>query len=216
MLEIRRQTNQPLQIAEIGTGSGQMKSFADYLFSQVSSSDFPKTEIYSRWDAFDIAPLHEKLTQKKYNSIHNFDANSDINIDFSEYTVFLLLHVLEHLHNPEQFCSQLAKEMRRDCAILIGVPSLPNFLAQIRERQLQRKYLVGGHWCKFSPNRLRALAKGVGWEIVDMTGAFLLRASGSILEDSKGWMAFNLMAARILPSWPGEVYLCAKANFGRH
>jgi hypothetical protein len=51
-----------------------------------------------------------------------------------------------------------------------------------------------------------------GWSSPEITGAFLLRRSGSSLENSSGWMRWNLALAHRWPWWPGEVYFRATKN----
>ncbi|MCS7008774.1 MAG: class I SAM-dependent methyltransferase, partial [Chthoniobacterales bacterium] len=214
LLDIHSHITQPLLIAEIGTGSGQMKSLTDFIATNTLFFNYKRSAVplYSRWDAFDIAPNTLQLSLKNYHSINHFDANLDIKLDFSNYNIFLLLHILEHLQDPPLFCQNLTRATQKPSYFIIGVPSLPDFLAGLRQKQLRRKYLSGGHWCKFSPARLRHLASTSGWSILQLTGAFLTRLSGNPLEDSRFWFKFNLILANLLPTWPGEVYLLAYYN----
>jgi hypothetical protein len=198
---------QPLRICEIGVGSGQMKKFVDALAPAFLSGERP---IYEVWDGFDIALQHEALQGLGYGKLLDFNADLENWPVFSGYDVVLLLHVLEHLKSPEAFMSRLASSVDPGCLILGGVPSVPEFLRSGRERRLRQKYLAGGHWCQFSPDRIENMLHQSGMETLDLTGAFALRASGFPLENFPSWFKANLFFAFLFPSWPGECYFAGK------
>lgn len=208
MKEQAAQLGRPLRVLEIGTGSGQMKKFVD--------AAVPANEplLYDRWEGLDIAPQEAHLIRAGYAKFEVFNADDFTNApdperSFSGYDVVLLLHVLEHLRDPEAFLDRLTLGLDSGCMLLGGVPSTPHLLQPVRERRLRRKYLTGGHWCQFSSKRVAAMLKHSGWISPEITGAFLLRQSGSPLENSTGWMRWNLTLAHRWPWWPGEVYFRA-------
>lgn len=206
---IRRELGRPLRICEIGTGSGQMKKFVDFMSGELSTAEQP---LYDKWHGFDIAPQTEKLAQAGYESVEFLDADEPLDRSFHGYDVILLLHVLEHLKQPEDFFPKLAASSDPDTTIIIGVPASADFLARRREIQLRKKYLPGGHWCKFSPSRLENLMLSANLAERELTGAFFLRASGLFLENYRWWFLFNLAMAGRFPGWPGEVYCRGKVT----
>jgi 2-polyprenyl-3-methyl-5-hydroxy-6-metoxy-1,4-benzoquinol methylase len=201
--ELRGRVGRPLRICEIGTGSGQMKTFVDFMGSSLPAASQP---LYAEWEGLDIAPQTDKLTRAGYASVQQFDADKSLMRTFKGYDVILLLHVLEHLKDPEGFYPKMAAASDPGTLIIVGVPASAVFLARRREVQLRKKYLPGGHWCKFSPQRLDSLMAAANLENKELTGAFFLRASGLFLENYRWWFQLNLFLAAKFPGWPGEVY----------
>jgi hypothetical protein len=62
------------------------------------------------------------------------------------------------------------------------------------------------HLSVITPNRVRDFAKVEGMAIELLTGAFLLRWSGSRAEDSALWLRANLLWGSLFPALAGEVY----------
>ncbi len=202
LMQQREKLGRPLRICEIGVGSGQMKKFVDFLFSNTESSG----ALYEKWDGFDIALRREELLAAKYDHIEDFNADGEFPQQFPNYDVVLLLHVLEHLKNPEASVQRLVSTFTPGTLLIGGVPSAPEPLARKREICLRKKYLVGGHWCKFSANRVEKLLQTCKLQEPEVTGAFALRWSGFFLENHRWWLEKNLVFAHLLPWWPGEVY----------
>jgi len=203
MERLRDQLGRPLRVCEIGTGSGQMRTFVDFMAASLPGAHKPLWQV---WHGFDIAPQKEKLARAGYDVVEELNADEPLQREFRGYDVVLLLHVLEHLKDPEESFPRLAAACDPETAIIIGVPASAEFLARYREEQLRKKYLPGGHWCKFSPVRLRRLMASAGLGSTELSGAFFLRASGLFLEDYRWWFRLNLQMAGLFSWWPGEVY----------
>ncbi len=206
--ELRGKMPRPLRILEIGTGSGQMKRFVD------AARAAERGSLYDAWTGLDIAPQEARLAQAGYGKVEVFDADqftTDATPSrvFAGFDVVLLLHVLEHLKDPEGFLKRLTPALDLGVCLIGGVPSTPHALFAARQARLRQKYLPGGHWCKFSSTRVAQMLKESGWSKAEITGAFLLRSSGSPLENSATWMRWNLALAHRWSWWPGEVYFRA-------
>ncbi len=205
MKEKREELGRPLRVCEIGVGSGQMKKFVDFMEKNAGGGG----DLYSSWHGYDVALKHEALKAAGYDQIEDFNADGEFAKQFSGYDLVLLLHVLEHLKDPEASVRRLVGTFDAGTLLLGGVPSAPEPLAKRREIRLRKKYLPGGHWCKFSEARVCKMLDGSGLESKETTGAFLVRWSGFFLENHAWWLKANLVFAHLFPSWPGETYFRA-------
>ena len=186
-----------LEIAEIGVHTGQMLEF---LRSVPGHPDFEK------WTAVDAVMLTEKLRKAGYDDF--FEANlEDPSFDLpADYDVAVLLHILEHLFEPEAALQKVARRVRPGGALIGGFPVVPGPLARLRERKVRRTAAPMGHVSVFSPARVRRMAKTCGLRVEFLSGAFFVRSKGSALENSALWARFNLLWGAVFPGWPGEIY----------
>lgn len=187
----------PLDVAEIGVHNGQMLEF-------VKSA--PEGVRWGRWTAVDAVMLRPKLERVGYEDFLEGNLEDPSFGLEAQYDTAVLLHVLEHLHDPEAVVARIAASIRPGGSLIGGFPVLPAWLAPIRERQVRRTAAPMGHVSIFSPSRVRAMAAAAGLETEFLSGAFFLRSKGSALENSAAWMRFNLAWGRAFPWWPGEVY----------
>lgn len=192
------------RVLEVGVDRGQMKAFVD----GAAKGSAP----YACWDAADCAPDQRALNAAGYPECHvlNLDDASDL-AKFAldrrgQYDVVILLHVLEHLRQPERAVTFLSTLVPPGGALMGGLPILPPVIASIRERQLRRHARPLGHITAFSPLRVRNMAQIAGLTVDFASGAFGLRASGSPLENQAWWLKLNLWFGALLPGWPGELY----------
>lgn len=187
----------PLDVAEIGVHNGQMLEF-------VKSA--PAGVRWGRWTAVDAVMLRRKLERVGYEDFLEGNLEDPSFVLQAEYDTAVLLHVLEHLHDPEAVVSRIAQAIRPGGSLIGGFPVLPAWLAPIRERQVRRTAAPMGHVSIFSPRRVREMARRAGLQTEFISGAFFLRSKGSALENSAAWMRFNLAWGRTFPWWPGEIY----------
>lgn len=187
----------PLEVAEVGVHTGQMLEF-------LRSAPQPPT--FAKWTAVDAVMLTEKLKKAGYDDF--FEGNleaPDFNLP-AKYDVAVLLHILEHLNNPEVALAKVARNIRPGGALIGGFPVLPHLLAGRRERQVRRTAAPMGHVSVFSPERVEEMARRCGLQLEYISGAFLLRSKGSPLENFGWWARLNLLWGALFPGWPGEVY----------
>lgn len=187
----------PLAVAEIGVHTGQMLEF-------VKSA--PPGVTWSRWTAVDAVMLTGKLKKAGYDDFHEANLEDPAFALPATYDTAILLHVLEHLFNPEAALKKIAAGIRPGGSLIGGFPVVPDFLAGIREKQVRRTAAPMGHVSVFSPERVRRMAREAGLEAEFVSGAFLMRSKGSPLENSRLWMRLNLFWGRTFPAWPGEIY----------
>ena len=186
-----------LDVAEIGVHTGQMLEFLRSAPTQV---------VFAKWTAVDAVMLTDKLRKAGYDDF--FEANlEDPSFDLAaDYDVAVLLHILEHLFEPEAALQKVARRIRPGGALLGGFPVVPGVFAKLRERKVRRTAAPMGHVSVFSPARVRRMAKACGLQVEFLSGAFFMRSKGSALENSALWARFNLFWGAVFPGWPGEIY----------
>jgi SAM-dependent methyltransferase len=198
--------SRPLEVAEIGVHTGQMLEFL---------RSAPKQVPLGKWTAVDAVMLTEKLRKAGYDDF--FEANlEDPSFDLpADYDVAVLLHILEHLFEPEAALQKVARRICPGGALIGGFPVVPAAFAGLRERKVRRTAASMGHVSVFSPARVRRMAKASGLKVEFLSGAFFMRSKGSALENSALWARFNLFWGAVFPGWPGEIYwLMRKPAFG--
>lgn len=187
----------PIAVAEIGVHTGQMLEF-------VKSA--PPGVTWSRWTAVDAVMLTAKLKKAGYDDFHEANLEDPAFALPAIYDTAVLLHVLEHLFDPEAALKKIAAQIKPGGSLIGGFPVVPSFMAGIREKQVRRTAAPMGHVSVFSPERVRKMAHEAGLETEFLSGAFLMRSKGSALENSPLWMRLNLLWGRTFPAWPGEIY----------
>jgi SAM-dependent methyltransferase len=187
----------PLEVAEIGVHTGQMLEFL---------RSAPKQIALAKWTAVDAVMLKEKLHKAGYEEF--FEANlEDPAFDLpTDYDAAVLLHILEHLFEPETALQKVSRRIRPGGVLIGGFPVVPGVFASLRERKIRRTAAPMGHVSVFSPGRIRRMAKICGLQVEFLSGAFFMRSKGSALENSALWARFNLLWGAVFPGWPGEIY----------
>ncbi len=187
----------PVDVAEIGVHTGQFLEF-------VRSA--PVVPEIGAWTAVDAVMLNDKLRKAGYDDFCEANLEDDSFHLPREYDAAILLHVLEHLFEPERVLARVAEKMRPGGVLIGGFPVLPDVLIERREAAVRKTAGPMGHVSIFSPERVVAMGKAAGCTTEFLSGAFLMRSKGSPLENSAAWMQFNLRWGATLPWWPGEVY----------
>jgi hypothetical protein len=186
-----------MDIAEVGVHSGQMLEF----YRSMPGAPEPR-----RWTAYDAVVLSAKLAKAGYGEI--IEANIE-NPGFGlggEYDVAIVLHILEHLIEPEAALERVACGIRPGGAVIGGFPVLPHPLIANRQQQIRKTAAPMGHVSVFSPRRVRTMAESCGLRAEFMAGAYSLRSKGGPLENSAWWMRWNILWGACFPWWPGEIY----------
>lgn len=185
----------PLRICEIGVDRGQMIQFMrDAQFSG-----------WACWDVIDVKP-HPELASLGYNAIVQANVEDEAFRLTRRYDVLIALHLLEHLHRPETLAAKMAGALEPGGILIGGFPVCPALFAPFWERRLRARDRAFGHVSVFSPERTIAMAQAHGMSIDFLSGAFLLRSTGSHLENYPGWMRLNLGFGALFPSVAGELY----------
>jgi SAM-dependent methyltransferase len=187
----------PLDVAEIGVHTGQFLEF-------VRSA--PVVPAIGRWTAVDAVMLTEKLRKAGYDDFHEANLEAPAFDLPHDYDAAVLLHVLEHLFEPEVALKKIAARMRPGGVLIGGFPVLPNFLVASRQKSVRKTAQPMGHVSVFSPERVVRMGEAAGCTTEFKSGAFFMRSKGSALENSARWLRFNLRWGGMFPGWPGEIY----------
>jgi 2-polyprenyl-3-methyl-5-hydroxy-6-metoxy-1,4-benzoquinol methylase len=189
-----------LQVCEVGIDQGQLLQFV-----HAANTVQPAVEI-AQWIGVDCRIQRDVLTQFGYTDL--IEANVEKSVDWvaPQIDVIVLLHVLEHLYEPDATLARIAAQLRPGAVLVGGFPSLPQWLARGREQKIRANPNANGHVSAFSPARVRTMAEQNGLRLDFLNGAFFLRASGLLLENFDWWLRFNVAFGAVTPAWPGETY----------
>ncbi|MDI4238289.1 class I SAM-dependent methyltransferase [Bradyrhizobium sp. Arg237L] len=190
----------PLRVLEVGIASGELSRFIG------------NPAWKGAWHGIDIKATNE--TRALYD--HYIEADLDAPLSLTEsYDAVVVLHVLEHLINPEYALEGLLRHLSPQGVLIGGSPTMPAMLARLYEARLRRKYqhvpvTEHRHLSVLTPSRVRTFAAEHQLSIDLLTGAFLCRASRSPLEDYSFNMRLNLLWGALVPSLGGEVYFALR------
>lgn len=198
----RRQ--EPLAVCEVGVGDGSLFRFVNRI--GVGNVAAGRASWISSWDAVSRRVDRSTLQAIGYSSCVEANVEQVPLRLTQQYDVLVLLHILEHLYEPEATLERLLPAVKPGGIVIGGAPTLPDVIRSVRERQLRKKALPFGHVSVISPHRLNQVAKRLQLSVELLTGAYVLRATGSQLEHSRLWLRVNLFFGALCPSWPGEVY----------
>ncbi len=198
-----KRLGRPIRVCEIGIAHGLMLK---YMLHGLDHLGIAKQEIVDRWWGVDMHLMPEYLSELPYDTL--VEANIEQNLERVnlECDVCVLLHVLEHLKQPELVLQNILRRLPTGALLVVGFPNHIHSTIGSREVYLRSHTNENGHVSALSARRFTQVALNHGCEVVDMRSAFFLRSSGSLFEDSQLWQRFNLAWGSLLPGWPGEFY----------
>jgi len=108
----------------------------------------------------------EPNTKAKEIAIENkLDVFSEVHeIGETKFNLISLWHVLEHLHDPNEFLGQLKKHLESDGKIFIAVPNFRSYDARYY-KEFWAAYDVPRHLYHFSKESIKTLAEQNGYKI---------------------------------------------------
>jgi SAM-dependent methyltransferase len=204
MDEARRRGSRTLQVGEVGIDSGQMLAYARDTLSW-RREPLP----WQCWHGIDCSPPREALHRLGYDRQLQLDLEDRPAMAghaTGQYDVIVLLHVLEHLHEPEAALEHIARWLRPGGLIVGGAPGTPEFARRWWETRLRRRARPRGHVSVISAARVDDWASALGLRVEWLSGAFFMRRKGFPLENRAWWLKANLAFGAAFPAWPGELY----------
>jgi SAM-dependent methyltransferase len=213
--DLSRRLNRPLRVLEVGIGLGKMLAFMGG--AQIAPGRHALPDTIASWDALSAEADPRTLHRYSYSSFQQADIEEPYELAPASYDAVIVLHVLEHLWRPEEAMRRLLPSLRVGGLLIGGSPTMPGAFARLHERWLHRKFadklddvLAHRHLSVMSPGRIRRFAKAEGLGLDLLSGAFLMRASRSPLEDRSWWLRANLAWGALFPALGGEVYFALR------
>jgi SAM-dependent methyltransferase len=194
--EVRRLDHPPV-IVDVGCDRGIIKRF----ISPIAGSE---------WIGLDMDIHRPGVELAKYDRRIEADFDEGLPLEDGLADIAICSHVLEHLPRPEFTMGEIRRILKPNGLLLVGVPTLPKFMAKLREKQFARQLangtrVPGQHIHVFWDKRLRRLASNSGFEVEYLTGTSLIRKKGSKLEDYAAWIRFNQIGAALVPGLGQEL-----------
>jgi ubiquinone/menaquinone biosynthesis C-methylase UbiE len=194
--EVRR-LDHPPTIVDVGCDRGIIKRF----IAPISGA---------KWTGLDMDINRPGVELAKYDERIEADFDEGLPVDDEYADIAICSHVLEHLPRPEFTMGEINRILKPGGLLLVGVPTLPKFMAKLREKQFAKQLangtrVIGQHIHVFWDKRLRKLAEDTGFEVEYSTGTSLMRKKGSKLEDYAAWIRFNQAGAALFPALGQEL-----------
>ena len=215
LAKLYRDLGRPLRVLEVGIGKGKMLGFMGG--PSAGNGRYALPEWIERWDAFSADAEQETLERYSYSSFHQVDLNEAFEPPARDYDAIVVLHVLEHLIDPELTLRRLLDGLTENGVLVGGSPTMPSVLARFEERRLRRKFAesmhdlhVHKHLAVITPRRIRKFGQREGVAVEFVAGAFFLRASSNPLENHRWWLRANLVWGALFPALGGEVYFALR------
>ena len=194
-------TGAPLDVCEIGVDRGQMLYFMRT--AQQAGGD---PAAWAKWTAVDCRLKRDILAGNGYADMVESNIEHAAPELQERYDAFILLHVLEHLNDPEAALQRLMPFVKPGGIVIGGFPVTPEPFRNSRQNTLRRNAKPFGHVSVFSPKRVREMAEACGLQVEFLSGAFFMRRKGFFLENQAWWWRFNSAFGSVFPGWPGEIY----------
>lgn len=204
LFEEAQRRSHPLRICEIGISRGLMPRFVS---EAVQFYGLKQADIIRRWIGVDI-DMSRLYHPECYDELQTLDVERQPIPPGCD--VYILLHVLEHLHSPARALERIRDAAAPGALVIIGVPSQPHLLSAVWERTIRRQPNENGHVSAFSRTRLLRLLHDLQLHVEDERAGYVLRASGLVLEDSAWWQSWNMSLGQRFPGFPGEYLVCAR------
>ena len=196
--EARRQ-GRPLSVLDVGCERGWLRYFTPQ-------------EAVERWVGLDWDVRRECLEHAGYDEVLRANFDEPLPVPSGTFDVVVNNHVMEHLPRPGSTMAEMSRALRMGGIFLGGSPTMPSWLAGLREWWLRRKLRLGrvapgGHINCLSPRRWQGLMQDTGLQPEFVTGSHAVRFTGSWLENQWWWIRLNQFWGGLFPSLGSECYV---------
>lgn len=199
-----KRLGRPLHVVDLGCERGWLKHFTP-------------EGVVDRWVGLDWNPQGEVTKLARYDEVHHANFDEPLPLANGIADAVVSLHVFEHLPRPGATMAEVSRLLKPSGIFLGGAPTMPNWLARLRERYFRKQLHAGnlpagGHITVLSPERWRSLATDVGMETEFVTGSHAFRRTGSPLENQRWWIRLNQLWGALFPSLGSEAYTQARRS----
>lgn len=187
----------PLRLLDAGAGSGRTFQYLEP-HNVIDDIEFHAIE-------YDIRRISHMYAVNRWHQVTQADLTKGVPYADEQFDIVVCEQVLEHLPQPQAVLCELVRVLRPEGLLIIGVPTFPPILVQIRqylvpvlERFIKRR---SGHSQVFTAGSLRKLVRQhPDMRIVAIRGFRI--ASGGVLatlENHAWWYRMNRRIGRLLP-----------------
>jgi hypothetical protein len=205
--DLHARLGRPIRVLEVGVGDGKMLAF---LAGDPKPGGYALPQWIERWDGFDVVKQGDVVDRYSYSEFIEADVEAPY-LFSRKYDAVVLLHVLEHLLEPEATMSRFAGLLNLGGVVVGGSPTMPSLIAASWEPLLRRKYShldikSHRHLSVITPRRIRRFARAHSLDIDLLAGTFFCRWSDMFLENTQAWLRANLLWGALFPALGGELY----------
>jgi SAM-dependent methyltransferase len=192
----------PPTLCDLGVDQGQLVHFVNGVPNKTLGA-----LRQAHWIAVSRKIDHAGLKKRGYAEAVEADLSRNTDIQVKKHVdVAIALHILEHLHHPEDVLGRIKKIVKPGGVIIGGSPVIPRWFQKSHEKRLRKKAKQWGHVSSFSSHRYRNMAVHTGLTLDFLSGTFFMRFSGAKAENWRWWARLNLKYGSLFPSYAGEVY----------
>jgi SAM-dependent methyltransferase len=202
---IKKNTSrEEVTIVELGCNRGNVKGYTGELGDKV------------RWIGLDWdTEFKGEALSAGYSEFIESDFDKTLPLEDQIADIVVIIHVVEHLPRPEFTLAEIERILKPGGLLVAGTPITPRPISLVHDWNFKRKLKAGkiktgGHIQALSCPRWKKLLKNCELTPEFFSGAFLLRYSGSPLENYAWWFRLNVAWGALFPFWGNELYLGAR------
>lgn len=174
----------PLRVLDAGCGDGVNLHGLKQIFADLSACP-------CQFSGMDYNVIRLERASARYADVELLEGDlTALELPEASYDCILCNHVLEHIRDDGAALRHLRRVLRPGGLLLLGVPNEGCFLAQLRNRCLQRSILrTTDHVNFYTLATLRQRVQAAGWRELrsDRAGFFLPRQELHSLVANTGW-----------------------------
>lgn len=196
-VKARPRTAEPVRLLDAGAGDGRTYRYLEP-HGVTDAVEFHAVEL-------DPKRIEGMYARDRWAQVHHRDLTDGLPYGDEQFDIVVCEQVLEHLDDPASVIDELARVLKPGGLLVIGVPTFPPILAQIRRhivpRLDARKGIDRGHVQVFCARSLRRLIRERMPGVRVRTRGFRIVSGGLFtrLEHTHGWYRLNRVVGGLLP-----------------